>query len=115
MKSAVQDDIRAIPSKGHDGPSLRDAMVKQTKVRIRASGATALVRLEVAGPGTLPAYMEGIKSRWLHPVWDSSRHRWTKTPQAPHPYFRRAVIPHLVDVRAGVEAAVAETAASIRI
>lgn len=120
MKKAVQQEIRNIPSAGHEGKSLRAAMVKATKTRIRASGSTALVRLEVApglmpkGQDNLPAYMEGQLPRWRHPVFDSSRERWSNESQEPHPYFARTVRPHIIAVRASVVAAVKETTATIR-
>lgn len=113
MQSAVKESIAGIPSKGHPGPSLRAAMVKNTKIRIRASGASTVVRLEVAPlPGSaaeLPAYMDG-RGSWWHPVY-GNRDRWAH--QDPHPYFDRAVMPRLANVRTAVVAAVKETAATI--
>lgn len=119
MKTDVQQAIREIPSKGHDGPSLREQMVKATRVRIVASGRTALVRLEVAGSRmpdgreNLPAFMDGERDRWMHPVYDSSRERWTKTAQPAHPFFARTVRPRLPEVRRAVQAAVKTTLADL--
>jgi hypothetical protein len=115
MKTDVQSAILALPSAGHGHTGLRAAMAKNCKIRIRASGATALVRLEVApmsnGRENLPAYMDGEMSPWRHPVHGHRDRKWGEQPA--HPFFDRTVRPRLVEVRAAVNAAVKETARSI--
>lgn len=101
MKQAVQANERAIPAHGPRHTGLRDDMVKATRIRVLAGSSRAEVKLEVAparmpaGKRKLPSYMEG-RGRWRHPVF-GDRDRWVS--QSGHPYFWRAVRPHIEDVR----------------
>lgn len=118
MQTAVKGAIEAIPTHGDKHTGLRAAMSKATKIRIRASGSTALVRLEVdpgsmpAGKQKLPALMDGRAGQWRHPYYG---HRSSWFDQDSHPYFDRAVDPRIPGVRAAVRAAVKATADSITI
>lgn len=117
MQDAVKRNALGIPVKGHGSTGLRKQIARATKIRIRASGRTAVVRLWVnpdlmpAGKWNLPAYMEG-EGDWRHPVFGDSEN-WV--PQTPHPYFKPAVEPRLIGVRQACIAAVKETAATITI
>lgn len=91
---AVKASIAAIPSHSSDQPSLRKRMQKATKLTVRTGGAQAQVAVRVDGrkmpdkQKSLPAYMEGTKPRWRHPVW-GNRNVWVQ--QDAHPYFYEAV------------------------
>jgi len=71
-------------------------MAKATRLTVRMTGRGASVRILVdgrkmpPGQGALPAYMEGTKTRWQHPVY-GNRGNWAK--QRPHPYFYKVVRP----------------------
>jgi hypothetical protein len=112
MQNAVKADALAIPVKGPKSTGLRKAIARGTKIKIRASGATALVRLFV-DPRIAPlaAYMEGSDGaravRWRHPVFGNTD-VWVG--QSSHAYFAPAVRKHLPAVRKAVVAAVDETA-----
>lgn len=87
--------IRAIPSKrAYSADGLRGRMSKAVKTEVRTTGKQAGVRLRVDGrrmankQGALPAYMEGTKKPWRHPVY-GNRDAWVK--QAPKPYFYRTL------------------------
>lgn len=89
---AVRTAIAAIPSKGR-GSGLRKRLSRATRLRVRMSGRDAGVNIIVDGrkmpdgERALPAYMEGTKTPWRHPVRGTDR--WVT--QAPHPHFYRAV------------------------
>lgn len=108
MKQAVQANERAIPAKGPRSTGLRGDFVRATRIRVIASSARAEVKLEVApsrmpaGKRKLPVYMEG-RGRWRHPTF-GNRDNWVS--QQGHPYFWRAVRPHIEDVRQAVVDAV---------
>lgn len=92
----VRASIAAIPSKTGDG-SLRRQMARAVKLSVRTSGRDAGVTIRVdgrkmpPGKGALPAYMEGTKPRWRHPVFGN---RNVYVDQSPHPYFYRIVTPY---------------------
>jgi hypothetical protein len=119
MQTAVKANALAIPAKGPDHTGLRRAIARATKIRIGTSSRNTMVRLWVnpalmpAGQETLPAHMEGDSSngKWRHPVFGHASQPWVG--QKSHPYFRPAVAPRIVGVRAAAVAAARETAASI--
>jgi hypothetical protein len=73
MVPKVRKAIGQIPS-NHDG-TLRREMKAATRVQFRAAGTQAGITLRVdgrkmpSGKKSLPAYMEGSKPRWRHPVY----------------------------------------------
>jgi hypothetical protein len=79
------------------GPSLRSLLASATKVEIRTTGKMAGVRLRVdgrkmpAGMRSLPAYYEGYKRPWRHPVYGDTE-TWRAQPA--RPTFDRTVEPH---------------------
>ncbi|MGH8867816.1 MAG: hypothetical protein ACRDYU_07455 [Actinomycetes bacterium] len=89
----VRSSIAAIPTSGGKSTGLRRRMQKATRLTVRTSGRSAQVSVRVDGrkmgerEGALPAYMEGSKRRWRHPVYGTDT--WVE--QAPKPYFQRAV------------------------
>lgn len=116
MQQAVKSNALAIPAKGPDSTGLRRALASSTRIRIRASGRTALVRLEVDHP--LSSLMEGSdgarRVNWRHPVWEKgARGTAPWVSQQSHPFFEPAVTPRIPLVRKAVVAAVEETAIRI--
>lgn len=92
MVPAVRRSIKAIPSKTGNRKGLRARMSKAVKLEVKTSGRQAQVSLRVDGrkmpnkEGSLPAYMDGRKSPWRHPVFGQDQ--WVA--QRPHPFFERA-------------------------
>ena len=97
---AVRASVRATPSKqaGPRSGSLRKAIARATTLRVRTAGRLASVAILVDGrkmpprEGALPAYYEGSRPRWRHPVYKSERNPdppWVQ--EDPHPYFYRVV------------------------
>jgi hypothetical protein len=111
----VRASISSIPS-GHDG-TLRKAMAKATRLDIKTVGKNAQVAVRVDGrkmpphQGSLPAYMEGTKPRWRHPLY-GNRKKWFGQP--PHPYFYRVVKPAGIRARVGVYRALDNVSKQIR-
>lgn len=91
---AVKASIQAIPSHSSDQPSLRSRMKRATKLTVRTGGSKAQVAVRVDGrkmpehQKALPAYMEGTRKSWRHPVF-GNRNVWVS--QDPHPYFYEAI------------------------
>lgn len=90
MVPKVQEAIDQIPSK-HDG-TLRDEMKAATTVQFRSAGSQAGITLRVDGrkmpdgKRALPAYMEGAKPRWRHPVYGPHEStNWVQQPS--HRFF----------------------------
>lgn len=114
MKQQVQSNALAIPSEGHGHTGLRAGFAAATRVQVRAGARVSVVRLMVdgarmpAGQGVLPDKEE--HGGWRHPV-QGHRDRWVT--QQNHPFFAKAIPPHLPGVMAGVQAAVSETAAEL--
>jgi hypothetical protein len=110
IRDQVKAAYRSAPSgrgkAGRRGGSLRGLLAKATGVEVRTTGKMAGARLRVDGrkmpPGmrSLPAYWEGYKRPWRHPV-HGDRDTWV-TQQA-HPTFDRTVEPHEDDARRAVE------------
>jgi hypothetical protein len=100
---AVRSSVMSTPSKGpppRGRPGLRRSIAKAVKLRVRSGGRLASVAILVDGrkmpprEGALPAYMEGTKPRWRHPVYQSEHNPdppWVQQP--PKPYFYRVVRP----------------------
>ena len=92
----VRASIMSIPSKTGDG-TLRRQMSRAAKLTVRTVGKDAGVTIRVdgrkmpPGKGALPAYMEGTKPRWRHPVFGN---RNVYVDQKAHPYFYRVVTPY---------------------
>lgn len=96
----VRQAIAGIPSKGENARrgrvTLRKRMQKATVVKVSASGRSTGVAVIVSGlkmpdeQGRLPAYMEGTRKRWRHPLF-GDKERWQD--QSAHPFFYRAVKP----------------------
>ncbi|MEV6791243.1 hypothetical protein AB0M87_04410 [Streptomyces sp. NPDC051320] len=69
-------------------------MSRATRLEVKKSGKNAGVAIRVDGrkmpdrQGSLPAYMEGTKPRWRHPVF-GNQEVWVQQP--PHPYFYRVM------------------------
>jgi hypothetical protein len=97
MVPAVRAAIRQIPSKrGYSADGLRGQMARAVKLEVRTTGREAGVRLRVDGrkmpdqKKALQSYMEGVRSRWRHPVY-GNREVWVTQPSKP--YFYRTVEP----------------------
>ena len=79
------------------GGSLRAALARATRVEVRTTGRMAGARIRVdgrkmpAGQRSLPAYWEGYKRPWRHPVY-GDRDAWVT--QSARPTFDRTVEPH---------------------
>jgi hypothetical protein len=89
--------IRAIPSsRAYSAAGLRGRLSKAVKAEVRVSGKEAGVRIRVDGrkmatkQGSLPAFMEGTKKPWRHPVYGNTN-AWVS--QGPSPYFYKALRP----------------------
>lgn len=90
----VRASIMQIPTTGDKSSGLRRRMAKATRLELRTVGREAGVAIRVdgrkmpTGQGRLPAYMEGSRKRWRHPVY-GNRNNWVG--QQPHPYFYNVV------------------------
>jgi hypothetical protein len=88
---AVRNSIAAIPTTGSQSTGLRSRLQKAVTLRIRTSGKNASVSILMStgkmpdGQKALPAYMEGVKSPWRHPVFGREDEPWAEQPA--HPYF----------------------------
>lgn len=94
---AVRSAIGSIPVKGTAGSTgLRQRLQKAVTLRVRTTGKNAQVSILMStakmpsGQKSLPAYMEGTKPRWRHPVFGNTD-VWRE--QENHPYFFRTVRP----------------------
>ena len=102
----VRASILAIPSKSNGRTGLRKAMARATKLTVRTTGRDAGVSIRVdgrkmpPGKGALPAYMEGTKPRWRHPVFGN---RGVYVEQRSHPYFYRIVRPYGRRARSAID------------
>jgi hypothetical protein len=110
---AVRTSIDAIPVKGTSGSTgLRARLKKAVTLRVRTSGKNAQVSILMStakmpsGQRALPAYMEGTKSPWRHPVFGNTDN-WRQ--QDSHPFFYRTVRP----LGAGAKVAVNKITADI--
>ena len=105
MAPRVRQAIDQIPSQ-HDG-TLRGEMKAATTVQFRAAGPRAGITIRVdgrkmpSGKRSLPAYMEGRKRGWRHPVY-GNRNVWVVQPA--HGYFYKTVEPFGVDVKHEMDA-----------
>lgn len=113
MRSAVQRAALGLPSHGPQHTGLRKALARATRNAINLTARSAKARLEVDprrmpdGQKSLPAYVDGGKKPWRHPVY-GNKNRWVK--QDAHPFFWGAARPHIKDVRAAINAAVDKVA-----
>jgi hypothetical protein len=79
-----------------DRGRLRRLLARSVRVEVRTSGRLAGARIRADGRRmpdhmkSIPAYWEGEKSRWRHPVF-GNRDVWVD--QQPHPTFYRTVEP----------------------
>jgi len=105
MVPKVRQAIDRIPS-NHDG-TLRGEMKKATHVQFRSSGREAGITVRVDGrrmpahKRTLPAYMEGTKPRWRHPVYGNPE-VWVQQPDKS--FFYKTVTPFGVEVKKDIDA-----------
>lgn len=96
MVPAVRASIRAIPATGGQSSGLRTRLARATRLRVNTVGRNAGVAVLVdgkkmpAGEKALPAYLEGTKRPWRHPVFGDTD-VWVT--QKSHPYFYRIVAP----------------------
>jgi hypothetical protein len=124
MQAETRKAALAIPSRGvaknatrKNLPGLRKSIAKSIRVRVFFTPRFVGARLEAdpakmpAGMGNLPAYMEGEKPNWRHPVYGHRNRKWGKN--SPHPYFYDTVDPKLPGARLAIQAAAHETAAQI--
>lgn len=88
----VRSSIRRIPSSRPYSPQgLRGQMAKATTLQVKTAGKQASVILRVDGrkmppnAGSVPAYMEGSKPRWRHPVY-GKKTVWVQQPSQPYFY-----------------------------
>lgn len=93
----VRTAIRAIPSsRAYSADGLRGQMSKAVKTEVKTSGKQAGVNIRVDGrkmqnkKGALPAYMEGSKKPWRHPVYGNTS-VWAVQPSKP--YFYKTLRP----------------------
>ena len=93
---AVRTSIRAIPSKrAYSATGLRGRLSRATALEVKTVGNKAGVTIRVDGrkmPAhmkALPAYMEGKKKPWRHPVYGNTNN-WVAQ-QPPKPYFYKVM------------------------
>jgi hypothetical protein len=93
---AVRAAISNIPVKGQSSSGLRSRLSRAVTLLVRVSGKNARVSVLMStakmpdGQKALPAYMEGVKSPWRHPVFeDHDSDNWVEQPA--HPYFFNTV------------------------
>lgn len=105
MVPAVRAAIRAIPATTGQHTGLRARMARAVRLTVKTSGRKAEISVRVdgrkmpAGEGSLPAYMDGRKKPWRHPVYGNAN-VWVR--QDSHPYFDRAVLPLIRRSRAAI-------------
>jgi len=93
---AVRASIQAIPAATGQSSGLRSRLAKATRLSVKTTGRTASIRILVDGrkmpdgERALPAYIEGTKPNWRHPVHG---HKGTWVRQQAHPYFYKVVRP----------------------
>lgn len=114
MVPRVREAIRNIPSK-HDG-TLRAEMAKATRLQIRSTGSLAGMAIRVdgrrmpPGKGSLPAYLEGRKRPFRHPVFG---HEDVWVSQPIHQYFYKTVEPMAAATRVQMSITAAEIAREV--
>lgn len=109
----VQAAYRAGPSKGRRKgrsrrqlPDLRALLAKSVRVEVRFTGKLAGARIRAdgrrmpPGMGSLPAYWEGTKPRWRHPLFGDPE-RWYGQPS--HPMFHATVAPSAAAARLEID------------
>jgi hypothetical protein len=118
----IRDEVKAayLARPGHMGPytrtrarqpPLRTLLAKATRLEVRTSGKLAGARVRVDGrkmPNrmkALPAYYEGTKPRWRHPVHGPHASK-TWVAQQSHPTFYPTVRPSEAEARRKIEAVV---------
>jgi hypothetical protein len=93
---AVRASIMSIPTTGGKSTGLRRRMSRAVMLRVKTAGRDAQVSILMSparmpdGQRALPAYMEGTKAPWRHPVFGDDD-AWVEQPS--HPYFFRVVRP----------------------
>jgi hypothetical protein len=110
MVPAVRRNIRNLPSKqgksSRAGGSLRADLSKAVKLQIRTTRSQAGITIRVdgrympEGMKSLPAYMEGRKAPWRHPVYGNPV--WATQPS--HPYFYKIVPEMAAGVKKEIDA-----------
>jgi len=107
VKQAALD----IPVKGTSGSTgLRKRLSKSVHLNVRTTGRKAGVSIQADakrmpnGQKALPAYMEGTKPRWRHPVYGREDDPWAD--QDAHPWFYPALKDLGARGRTAVEAVV---------
>jgi hypothetical protein len=106
----VKQAALEIPVKGESGSTgLRQRLSKAVHLIVRTTGRRATVAILADakrmpnGQKALPAYMEGTKEHWRHPVFGDDEN-WAE--QDAHPWFYPALKTLGVRGRAGIEAVV---------
>ena len=108
IRDEVKAAYRAMPAGRGRRPktSLGSQLARVTRTEVRTSGKLAGVRLRVdgrkmpSGAKSLPAYVEGYKRPWRHPVY-GNRNVWVSQPARPR--FDRIVEPHEDDATRAVD------------
>jgi len=92
---AIRASIRRIPSsRPYSTAGLRGQMSKATTLQVKTAGRQASVILRVDGrkmppkAKSVPAYVEGSKPRWRHPVYakPGKANVWVQQPSQPYFY-----------------------------
>lgn len=100
--------IKAMPSRGHAGTSLRSTVAKNTVIAIRLSGRGEQVRLitrktpDLRGFKSAPRWTN--RGSWRHPIY-GNRNRWV-TQKGPKNWFDGTVLKHGNEYRRAVMDAV---------
>ncbi len=98
--------IRAMPSRGHAGPSLRTVLAKKTTVEIRLAGSRTGVRLltrktpDLRGFKTAPRWTN--RGAWRRPAW-GHRETWIVQQSGAKDWFDGTVKPRTGEYRQTVE------------
>lgn len=98
--------IKAMPSRGHAGPSLRAAIAKKTTVEIRFAGSRTGVRLltkktaDMRGFKTAPRWTN--RGTWRRPVY-GNREKWVAQTSGAKDWFDGTVKRHSAEIRKAVE------------
>ena len=106
----VRAAYRSQSSKGarhaNNRADLRALLAKSVRVEVRTAGKLAGARIRADGRRmpdrmkSLPAYMEGEKPRWRHPVF-GDRETWVSQPA--DPVFYRTLAPHTYKARVAAD------------
>lgn len=99
--------------------TLRKELSAATKLQMRTTRSMAGINIRVDGrkmpdrAGSVPAYMEGKKPNWRHPVF-GNQNVWTNQAEASHEYFYKTVEPVGEDIKKEIDAVVTSIANKLR-